>query len=67
MSDAELLIVLCMAALLIVVTFFSSLRRRRRNRVDYWLPDGTRLKRKADGPYAGPALALKFGSAILAP
>jgi hypothetical protein len=50
MSDAELLIVLCAAALLIVATFFSTLRRMRRNRADYWLPDGTRLKRKADRP-----------------
>jgi hypothetical protein len=49
-SDAELLVVLCVAAVLIVATFFSSLRRRRRNRIDYWLPDGTRLKRKADKP-----------------
>jgi hypothetical protein len=49
-SDAELLVVLCVAAVLIVATFFSSLRRMRRNRIDYWLPDGTRLKRKADKP-----------------
>jgi hypothetical protein len=51
MGDAELLIVLSAAAVLIVVTFFSSLRRKRRNRVDYWLPDGSRLKRKADRPF----------------
>jgi hypothetical protein len=50
MSDAELVIVLCAAALLIVASFFSSLRRKRRNRVDYWLPDGSRVKRKADRP-----------------
>ena len=50
MSDAELIIVLCAAAFLIVVTFFSTLRRKRRYRVDYWLPDGTRAKRKADKP-----------------
>jgi hypothetical protein len=50
MSDQELVIVLGGAAILIVATFFSSLRRKRRSRVDYWLPDGTRLKRKADKP-----------------
>ena len=50
MSDAELVIVLSAIALLIVASFFSSLRRKRRNRVDYWLPDGSRVKRKADRP-----------------
>ena len=50
MSDAGVLIVLCVGALLIVANFFFSLRRRRPNRVDHWLPDGTRLKRKADKP-----------------
>jgi hypothetical protein len=44
------LLSLAVAALLIVANFFFSLRRRRRNRVDYWLPDGTRWKRKADKP-----------------
>jgi hypothetical protein len=50
MSNTGVLVVLCAAALLIVANFFFSLRRKRRNRVDYWLPDGTRLKRKADKP-----------------
>jgi hypothetical protein len=50
MSDAELVIVLVAAAILILTVCLSSLRRRRLNRADYWLPDGTRLKRKADGP-----------------
>jgi hypothetical protein len=53
MSDAELVIVLCGAAVLIIVTFFSTLRRMRRYRVEYWLPDGTRLKRKVDKPRPG--------------
>jgi hypothetical protein len=50
MSDAELVIVLGAAAILILATFFSTLRRKRPGRVDYWLPDGTRVKRKADKP-----------------
>jgi hypothetical protein len=50
MSNAGVLIVLCVAALLIVANFSFSLRRKRRSRVDYWLPDGTKLKRKADKP-----------------
>jgi hypothetical protein len=50
MSNGELVIVLSGAAVLIVANFLFSLRRRRRNRVDYWLPDGTRFKRKADKP-----------------
>ena len=50
MSDPGVLIVLGAAAVLILAVCFSSLRRRRRNGVDYWLPDGTRLKRKADRP-----------------
>ena len=50
MGDAELLIVLCGAALLILATFFSTLRRRRRIRTDYWLADGSRVKRKLDKP-----------------
>ena len=50
MSDAELVVVFCAAALLIVAVSFSSLRRKRRHRVDYWLPDGRKLKRKADKP-----------------
>jgi hypothetical protein len=45
MGDAELLIVLCGAALLIVATFFSTLRRRRRTRTDYWLPNGSKVRR----------------------
>lgn len=51
MSDAELLIVLGAASVLIVATFFSSLRRKRRDTTDYWLPDGSRIRRpKADRP-----------------
>jgi hypothetical protein len=50
MSDVELVVVLCAAALLIVALSFGLLRRKRRNRVDYWLPDGSRVKRKADRP-----------------
>ena len=51
MSDAELVIVLGAAAVLVVATFFSSLRRRRRTGADYWLPDGSRVRRpKADRP-----------------
>ena len=50
MSDVELVVVLCAAALLIVALSLSSLRLKRRNRVDYWLPDGSRVKRKADRP-----------------
>jgi hypothetical protein len=50
MSNAELVIVLAAAAILILAVCLSSFRRKRRYRVDYWLPDGTRLKRKADGP-----------------
>jgi hypothetical protein len=45
MGDPEPLIVLCGAALLILATFFSTLRRRRRARRDYWLPDGSRVRR----------------------
>jgi hypothetical protein len=45
MGDAELLIVLCGAALLILATFFGTLRRRRHERTDYWLPDGSRVRR----------------------
>jgi len=48
MSNAGVLVVLCVAALLIVANFFFSLMRKRRNRVDYWLPDGTRLKPAPD-------------------
>ena len=51
MSDSELLIVLGGAAVLILGTFFSTLRRNRRTRTDYWLPDGSRVRRpKADRP-----------------
>jgi hypothetical protein len=50
MSDADLVIVLCGVAVLIVATFFGVLRRKRLTRADYWLPDGTRLKRKVDRP-----------------
>ena len=50
MSDAELVIVLGAAAILILAVCLSSLRRRRPNRADYWLPDGTKFKRKADKP-----------------
>jgi len=50
MSDAELVIVLVAAAILILTVCLSSLRRRRLNRADYWLPDGTRFKHKADKP-----------------
>jgi len=50
MSEAQLLIVLCVAAILVLAVFFSSLKRRRRTSVDYWLPDGTRHKGKADKP-----------------
>jgi hypothetical protein len=53
MSDAELVIVLCGAAVLIVASFLGARRRKRLNSVDYWQPDGTRLKRlkrKADRP-----------------
>jgi len=51
MSDSELLIVLGGAAVLILATFFSTLRRNRRTRTDYWLPDGSRVRRpKADRP-----------------
>jgi hypothetical protein len=49
MSNAGVLLSLAAAALLIVANFFFSLWRRRR-RGDYWLPDGTRWKRKADKP-----------------
>jgi hypothetical protein len=49
MSDAELLIVLAAGAVLIVAVCLSSLARKRRSKSDYWLPDGTKLKRKADG------------------
>jgi len=53
MSDSELLIVLGGAAVLILATFFSTLRRNRRTRTDYWLPDGSRVRRpKADRPWA---------------
>jgi hypothetical protein len=45
MSDAELVIVLGAAAVLIVAAFFSTLRRKRRNPADYWLPDGSRIRR----------------------
>ena len=37
-------------AAVVFVYFFFLLRRRRHNRVDYWLPDGTSFKRKADKP-----------------
>jgi hypothetical protein len=50
MSNAGVLLSLAVAALLIVGNFFLSLRRKRRSRADYWLPNGTRLKRKADKP-----------------
>ena len=50
MSDAELVIVLVAAAILILTVCLSSLRQQRLDGADYWLPDGTRLKRKADGP-----------------
>jgi hypothetical protein len=50
MSDAELVIVLGAAAILILATFFSSLQRKKRFKVDYWLPDGTRIRCKADKP-----------------
>jgi hypothetical protein len=48
MSDVQTLLVLCGAALLILAIVFSSLQRTKRARVDYWLPDGTKLKRKAE-------------------
>jgi hypothetical protein len=50
MSDVQILVVLCAAALLILAVSFSSLKRSRCTGVDYWLPDGTKLKRKADKP-----------------
>ena len=53
MSDVELVVVLCAAALLIVALSFGLLRRKRRNRVDYWLPDGSRLSAKRIGPEVG--------------
>ena len=57
MSDSELLIVLGGAAVLILATFFSTLRRNRRTRTDYWLPDGSRVRRPSQlhalcGPYS---------------
>ena len=48
MSNAGVLVVLGVAALLIVANFSFSLLRRRPSRSDYWLPDGTKLRRKAD-------------------
>jgi hypothetical protein len=48
MSSAGVLVVLGVAALLIVANFSISLRRKRRSQSDYWLPDGTKLRRKAD-------------------
>jgi hypothetical protein len=48
MSNAGVLVVLCVAALLIVANFFFSLMRKRRSRADLWLPDGTKLKKKAN-------------------
>ena len=51
MSDAELLIFLGGAVALIAATFFSKLRRKRRHQSDYWLPDGSRVRRpKASRP-----------------
>jgi hypothetical protein len=50
MSDVQILIGLCVAALLVLAVSFSSLKRIRRTSVDYWLPDGRRLKRKAGKP-----------------
>jgi hypothetical protein len=49
MSNAALLIVLAAAAVLIVAVCLTSLSRKQRSKSDYWLPDGTKLKRKADG------------------
>ena len=42
MGDAELLKVLCGAALLIAD---SALTLKSRTRTDYWLPDGSRVRR----------------------
>jgi LPXTG-motif cell wall-anchored protein len=45
MSDKELLLVLGAAAVLIIAAFFSTRRRKRLNSTDYWLPDGSRVRR----------------------
>ena len=59
MSDAELLIFLGGAVALIAATFFSKLRRKRRHQSDYWLPDGSRVRRQRR---VGPELS---GVAVL--
>jgi hypothetical protein len=45
MSDKELVLVLGVAAILIIAAFFSSRRQKRLNSTDYWLPDGSRVRR----------------------
>jgi LPXTG-motif cell wall-anchored protein len=45
MSDKELLLVLGAAAILIIAAYFSTRRRKKLNSADYWLPDGSRVRR----------------------
>jgi len=60
MSDSELLIVLGGAAVLILATFFSTLRRNKGTRTDYWLPDGSRVRR----PKGGQALSHRSAAKV---